>query len=46
MTGYNVGYLTMTDAKIDNRYSIPENIVNKAHLDSSMKMEMLGFKLY
>lgn len=45
MNAYDVGYLTMTDAD-NERYSIPEEIVGKAGLDSSMKMEMLGFELF
>jgi hypothetical protein len=44
MTGYKSAYLSMTDADVNKqRYYVPPQAVNAPHLDSTMRLEMLGF---
>jgi hypothetical protein len=42
MTGYKSAYLSMIDAN-NYRYYVPPQAVNPPHLDSTMRLEMLGF---
>lgn len=45
MSDYHVAELILTDATKE-RYSIPEEVVNKPKVDPKMKLEMIGLKVF
>jgi hypothetical protein len=45
MTDFKVAALELTDAD-SKRYSIPEDVVKKPGMNPTMRLEMLGFKLF
>ena len=45
MSSFKVGLLTMTDAS-NERYSIPEVAVNKPSPNPTMKLDMIGLKIF
>lgn len=45
MNDYKVGTLTITDAK-NERFSIPDYLVEKPGVNPTMRLDMLGFQVY